>query len=40
MKKNYKITIKGKVQGVGFRYFVRNNAQKLNIKGYTKTVII
>ena len=28
--------ISGFVQGVGFRYFVRSNAEKLGIKGWVK----
>jgi acylphosphatase len=31
--KTYRITIMGKVQGFGFRYFTHNKAIKLNIKG-------
>jgi acylphosphatase len=31
-----KLIIYGKVQGVGFRYFVYKNAIKYNIKGYVK----
>ncbi|MGB9674796.1 MAG: acylphosphatase, partial [Nanopusillaceae archaeon] len=31
-----KLTIYGKVQGVGFRKFVYENAIKLGIKGYVK----
>ncbi|PID59860.1 MAG: acylphosphatase [Ignavibacteriae bacterium] len=30
------IIVYGLVQGVGFRYFVLQKAQKLNLKGYTK----
>ena len=29
-----KITVKGKVQGVGFRYFTKRNASDLGIMGY------
>ncbi len=32
------ITVKGIVQGVGFRYFVLSHAQKLNLRGYVKNV--
>ncbi|MGE5682655.1 MAG: acylphosphatase [Bacillota bacterium] len=32
------IISEGLVQGVGFRYFVVRNAQKLGLKGYTKNM--
>ena len=32
------IIANGLVQGVGFRYFVYRNAEKLNLKGYTKNL--
>ncbi|MCU7499839.1 MAG: acylphosphatase [Bacteroidota bacterium] len=32
------ILAEGMVQGVGFRYFVLRNAQKLGLKGYTKNL--
>ena len=28
--------IHGRVQGVGFRYFVRENAKRLNLSGWTR----
>ena len=31
-----KITVSGRVQGVGFRYFIAGIAEDLNLKGYTK----
>ncbi len=31
-----KITIYGKVQGIGFRFFVKNIAEKENVSGYVK----
>jgi acylphosphatase len=31
-----KLKISGRVQGVGFRYFVYRNAEKLGVKGYVK----
>ena len=34
--KSIKINIIGKVQGVGFRYFVREKAKLLNIKGFVR----
>ena len=36
--KAVKVRIFGKVQGVGFRYFLYENAKKLNIKGYAKNL--
>lgn len=30
------ITVEGRVQGVGFRYFVAENAQRLNITGWVR----
>ena len=32
------IFLTGRVQGVGFRAFIRKNAQKLNIKGWAKNL--
>ncbi|MCB9362659.1 acylphosphatase [Candidatus Woesearchaeota archaeon] len=32
----YRYLISGKVQGVGFRYYVQKNAQRLGIKGYVR----
>ncbi len=32
------ITVEGRVQGVGFRYFTQNSARKLNIKGFVKNL--
>lgn len=32
------ILARGMVQGVGFRYFILHNAQKLGLKGYTKNL--
>lgn len=32
------ITIEGKVQGVGMRYFIRRNATKNNLSGYAKNL--
>lgn len=31
-----KIILKGRVQGVGFRWFVKQNADQLGINGYVK----
>jgi len=36
MKKSVTITVRGRVQGVGFRYHTRRTAFKLNINGYIK----
>lgn len=33
-----KITIKGHVQGIGFRRFLKNYAIKLDLRGYTKNL--
>ena len=36
MVKNIAITVKGKVQGVWFRYFTEKEATKLGLKGFVK----
>jgi acylphosphatase len=36
MKLHYVITLDGRVQGVGFRYFVRSRAKELQINGYVR----
>jgi acylphosphatase len=36
MEKAYQITVKGRVQGVGFRYFAAKRAQALGLKGFVK----
>ena len=36
--RSVEITIKGRVQGVGFRYFVKKTAEKYGIKGYVKNL--
>jgi len=33
-----KFTIRGTVQGVGFRYFVLQKAQEMRLKGYTQNL--
>ena len=33
-----KVTIKGKVQGVGYRYFVYRKAQVLGLKGWVRNL--
>jgi acylphosphatase len=45
MKLQYEITVDGRVQGVGYRYFVRARAKELQItgfvrNGYNGTVVI
>lgn len=35
---NYEIRITGRVQGVGYRYFVLKIAHTLNIKGFVKNM--
>lgn len=34
----YKISVQGRVQGVGYRWFALRNAQRLNIQGYVKNL--
>jgi acylphosphatase len=36
MIRSYKITVKGKVQGVGYRYNAQAMAHKLNLTGFVK----
>ncbi len=36
--KRYKISIRGRVQGVGYRYWTRDIAQKLDITGFVKNM--
>ena len=38
MKKAAKIIIKGTVQGIFFRNFVRDNANKLGLKGFVRNL--
>jgi acylphosphatase len=38
MKQSVILTIHGRVQGVGFRYFVRQKAELLNINGFVKNL--
>ena len=35
-EKRLHATIRGRVQGVGFRYFVRESARQFNITGWTR----
>ena len=35
----YEIEIEGKVQGVGFRYFVHKKAKEIGIKGWVKNTV-
>lgn len=37
--KAYKFVVSGRVQGVGFRWFVFNEATKLNINGTVKNLV-
>lgn len=37
-EKRAEIIVNGLVQGVGFRYFVFREAEKLNLKGYVKNL--
>ncbi len=36
MRKRAEITIKGRVQGVGYRFFAVNKANELNLAGYAQ----
>jgi acylphosphatase len=36
MKLQYEITVYGRVQGVGYRYFVRARAMELGIRGFVR----
>ena len=38
MKRRAKIIVSGLVQGVGFRYFLYNEAKALNLTGYVKNL--
>jgi acylphosphatase len=38
MQKQLNIKVFGRVQGVGFRYFVQKNALSLGLKGYAKNL--
>jgi len=38
MKKAVRVYMKGLVQGVFFRIFIRNNAQKLDLNGYVRNL--
>ena len=36
MKKSYRVTVTGKVQNVGYRFYAARAAQELNIEGFVK----
>jgi acylphosphatase len=36
MKLHYEITVDGRVQGVGYRYYVRSRAKELQITGFVR----
>ena len=38
MSKQFLIIVKGRVQGVGYRWFARQAAQELGIRGYVKNL--
>ncbi len=38
MKKSIRLYIEGTVQGVFFRAFIKENAEKLNVKGFTRNL--
>ena len=37
--KTYRILLSGRVQGVGYRYFVEEKSRLFNVKGYVKNTI-
>jgi len=39
MEANAKITVKGVVQGVGYRWFADRNARKYGLKGYVENLL-
>ena len=39
MNTAYKIIVQGRVQGVGYRWFTMQIAQKFNVKGYVANLI-
>ena len=39
MNTAYKIIVQGRVQGVGYRWFTMQMAQKFNVKGYVANLI-
>jgi len=38
MKKSVRLYISGTVQGIFFRAFIKTNAEKLNVKGFTRNL--
>lgn len=38
MKKAFLLTIKGRVQGVGYRWFAKDRAHELDLTGYVKNL--
>lgn len=38
MKKSVKLVINGTVQGIFFRQFIKENADKLNLRGYARNL--
>lgn len=36
--KTYKILLSGRVQGVGYRYFIQEKAEKYEIAGYVRNI--
>lgn len=39
MKVTYEINVRGRVQGVGFRWFVKRQANLIGITGYVKNLV-
>ena len=38
MEEKIKVLVSGRVQGIGYRMFVRHHARKMNLKGYVKNL--
>ena len=36
---SYRYIVSGRVQGVGFRYFVRRQAERLGVSGFTRNLV-
>jgi len=38
MTKSYSVRVKGKVQGVGFRFYTQKTAKELGVRGFVKNM--